>query len=138
MSDERQRIEYLISMAERITAAVEADIEAVKSGNTKDMRTGDPEIQRLAALFSREAASFDAERAKTAPAELRKKFLAVTKKMREALALHARVLTRVKNASEGIIKAVAEEVERLRAPLRPYAPTTKRAMPGAMIYNSVV
>ena len=138
MSGEHERIERLILLAERLTAAVQADITALKSGKPQDMRTSDPEIQRMSALFGREASGFDAARAKTAPPELRRKFAAVTKEFRDALSLHARLLTRVRSATEGIIKAVAEEVERRRAPTRTYAPSTRRAGPGAMVYNAVV
>ncbi|MDE2182243.1 MAG: hypothetical protein KGJ78_04415 [Alphaproteobacteria bacterium] len=136
MNEDRERIERLIAMGERLTAAIEADIAALKAGRPKEMRTLDPEIQRLSALYGREAQAFTLERAKAAPPDLRKKFLAVTIRFREILALHARLLTRIRNASEGIIKAVADEVERVRAPLTTYAPASKRA-PGAMIYNDL-
>jgi hypothetical protein len=138
VSAEHERIERLILLAERLTAAVLADIAALKSGKPQEMRTPDPEIQRMSAVFGREATGFDIARAGTAPPELRRKFLTATKEFRDALAMHARMLTRVRSATEGIIKAVAEEVERRRAPTRTYAPVTRRAGPGAMVYNAVV
>ncbi len=66
--------------------------------------------------------------------------LATTKKFADALARHARLLTRVKNASEGMVRAIAEEVDRRRAPSRFYTrPTdTKPKQSSAMIFNSVV
>ena len=140
MSADTQKIELLIAMAERLIAAIEADIAALKAGRPQDLRTTDPEIQRLSALYGREAAGLDPARAKAAPSELRRKFFDTTARFRDTLALHTRLLTRVRNASEGLVKAVAEEIERSRAPTRNYAPTAPQARPHAvtMVYNSVV
>jgi hypothetical protein len=50
------------------------------------------------------------------------------------------MLTRVKNASEGMIQAIAREVERMNAPARTYGPRQNAAPrpPGAMVFNKVV
>ncbi|MDE2109511.1 MAG: hypothetical protein KGJ79_00095 [Alphaproteobacteria bacterium] len=140
MSADPQKIELLIAMAERLIAAIEGDIAALKAGRPQDLRTTDPEIQRLSALYGREAANLDPTGAKTAPADLRRKFFDTTSRFRNALTAHANLLTRVRNASEGIVKAVAEEVERRRAPTCRYEPGPTRPRPhaGAMVYNAVV
>jgi len=140
VSPDQQKIERLIVMAERLIGAIEADIAALEAGRPQDLRTIDPEIQRLSALYGREAASLDPERAKAAPAELGNRLFATMSKFRDTLRLHSRLVTRVRNASEGIVKAVAEEVERRRAPLCTYQPATGRQRPqaGALVYNAVV
>ena len=140
MSTDPQKIELLIVMAERLIAAIEADIAALKAGHPQELRTTAPEFQRLSALYSREAASLDPARAKAAPSELRRKFFDTTAKFRDALALHTRLLSRVRNASEGIVKAVAEEIERRRAPTCIYAPAASYSRPHAtaMVYNRVI
>jgi hypothetical protein len=138
MNDE-PRIERMIVMAERLIVALEADIAALRSGKPSAMKTGDPEVQRLSAQYSREAQNFDPALAKSAPAPLRTRFIEITRKFRDVLAQHARAVARVKNASEGMIRAIAEEVERLRAPMRTYGRTaTPRGESGAMIYNKVI
>jgi hypothetical protein len=134
------RIERLIAMAERLIVALESDIAALKAGRPEALSVGDPEFQRLTAVYGREAQGFDIRIAQSAGAELRSRFLAITAKFREVLQLHARMLTRVKNASEGLIRAIAEEVQRVNAPLRTYGPRPD-AMPrpsGAMVFNKVV
>ncbi len=134
------RIERLIAMAQRLTAALEGDIAALKAGKPAAMPSMDPEIQKLTALYGREAQNFDVRIAKAARAELRARFVAITAKFREVLQLHARMLTRVKNASEGMIQAIAREVERANAPTRTYGPrpgTTPKPS-GAMVFNKVV
>lgn len=136
MSADKDRVERLISIAQRLIAALEADIAALKSGKLGQMRSIDPEIQRLSALYSSEAARVDAKVAKATPRDLWARFVAITRAFRETLAQHGRHLTRVRNASEGMVRAIVEEVDRKRATTRPYAPNveTKRAS-AAMIVN---
>lgn len=134
------RIERLITMAERLIAALENDIAELKNGRTVALRTNDPEIQTLSALYGREAQSFDPRLAQSAPPTLRQRFFAITAKFREVLQMHARMIARVKNASEGIVRAIATEVERMHAPARTYGPRLDSApkSSGAMVFNKVV
>lgn len=134
------RIERLIAMAERLIAALESDIAALKAGRPQALSVGDPEFQRLTAVYGREARGFDIRIAQNARAELRARFLAITAKFRAVLQLHGRMLTRVKNASEGMIRAIAQEVERANAPMRTYGPRPGAAPQpsGAMVFNRVV
>ena len=134
------RIERLISMAERLVVALEADIAALKAGKPTEMISMSPEIQRLSMLYGREAQNFDIRIAKSAPPSLRDKFLAITAKFREVLMLHGRMIARVKNASEGMIQAIAREVERMNQAKTTYGPRPGYApkSSGAMIYNKVI
>lgn len=134
------RIERLISLAERIINALESDIAALKDGRPGELQTNDPEIQKLTAIYGREAKGFDPRLAESAAPTLRQRFFAVTAKFREVLQLHARMLARVKNASEGIIRAIASEVERANAPMRTYSarPGYKPPSAGPMVFNKVV
>jgi len=135
-----ERIERLVKLAERLIEAIESDIAALKAGKPQDLRTSDPEIQRLSAMYGREAQGLTVEHAKRVAPPLRKRFLDTTGKFREVLQLHGRLLTRVKNASEGMIKAIAEEVDRRAAPMRTYNPrAASYGKPAqAMVFNSVV
>jgi hypothetical protein len=134
------RIERLISLAERLVVALEADIAALKAGKPGEMKSMDPEIQKLSVIYGREAQNFDIRIAKAAAPGLRERFMTVTAKFREVLQLHARMLTRVKNASEGMIQAIAREVERMNAPTRTYGPKLgyKPTPAGPMLFNRVV
>ena len=134
------RIERLISLAERLVEALESDIAALKAGNVAALRTADPEIQKLTVLYGREAQGFDPRIAQAAPPSLRQRLVAVTAKFREVLQLHGRLLARMKNASEGMVQAIAREVERANAPTRTYGPRPGYApqSSGAMVFNRVV
>ena len=138
--EDTPRIERLIALAERLVVALESDIAELKNGRTATLRTNDPEIQKLTALYTREAQGFDPRIAQSAPPTLRQRFMAVTAKFREVLQMHARMIARVKNASEGIIRAIADEVERANAPTRTYGPRPGYALKssGAMLFNRVV
>ena len=137
---DNSRIERLIALAERIVAALEADIAILRSGRHQELASTDPEIQKLTAIYGREAQGFDVRIAQSAPPTLRQRFFAITAKFREVLQLHARMLTRVKNASEGLIRAIATEVDRANQPMRTYGPKLgyKPASSGAMVFNSVI
>jgi hypothetical protein len=138
--EDTPRIERLITLAEKLVVALENDIAELKNGRTTALRTNDPEIQKLTALYTREAQGFDPRIAQSAPPTLRQRFLAITAKFREVLQMHARMIARVKNASEGIIRAIADEVERTNAPTRTYGPRpgTQPQSSGAMLFNRVV
>src|SRR4029079_11458925 len=114
-----EKIERVIVLAERLIAALEADIAALERGAPQAMKTIEPEIQKLSALYAREAAGLSATIARSAPAELRGKLTRTTARFREVLGLQIRILTRVRNASEGVVHAVALEVERRRTAIRP-------------------
>ena len=134
------RMERLIAMAARLIDALEGDIAALKSGDARELRTLDPEIQKLTLLYSREAAGLNPETAKSAPLELRRRLLEATRKFRDLLGAQTRLLTRLRGASEGMVRAVAEEIERQRAPTRLYgaaqSPAARSASP--LLYNNVV
>ena len=134
------KLERLIVMAERLITALETDIAALKAGTPAKMVSLNPEIQKLSAVYGREAQNFDIRIAKAAPVALRTRFLTITAKFREVLQLHGRMLIRVKNASEGMVQAIAREVERMHAPTRTYGPRPAAAPrpSGAMVFNRVV
>ena len=140
MSGDSERIERLVKMAERLMEAIEADLAALKAGKPQAMRTIEPEMQRLTALYGREAQGFTQESVKKVPSPLRNRFFETTSRFRDLLNLHARMIARVRNASEGMIKAIADEVDRQAAPTRTYSRTPAApARPAqAMIYNSVI
>lgn len=138
--NDNPRIERLIALAERLIAALESDIAALKEGRTAALATNDPEVQKLTAQYGREAQGFDPRIAQAAPPTLRQRFVAITAKFREVLQLHTRMIARVKNASEGMVQAIAREIERANAPTRTYGPRPgyQPQSSGAMVFNKVV
>jgi capsid protein len=132
------RIDRLIALTERLTLALKADIAALERGRPREMRTIAPENQQLTALFIREAAAFNAQAAKAAPADKRARLVAATRQFKDVLALQTRMVRRMRTVSEGMIRAIAEDVARKRNAAKPYAPMAARPRaPGAMVYNGL-
>lgn len=128
----------LIALAERLTRALEDDIAALERGRPREMRTIEPEIQQLAALFARESAAVNVAAVKSLPADKRSKLTDTTRRFQEALSRQTRMIKRMKSVSEGMIHAIAEDVARKKTAMRPYAPTAFRPRsPGAMVYNAI-
>ncbi len=139
MSGEDARIERLIALAGRLIEALESDVAALRNGNPRGLRTIDPEILKVSALYSREAAGLSAAAAASAAPDLRRRLVEATARFRELLGAQTRLLTRLRGASEGMIRAVADEIERQRAPLRPYqAVGQAQRAGGALLVDSVV
>jgi hypothetical protein len=140
MTGDARKIERLMALTARLTEALQTDIAALERGRPREMRSPTLEVQQLTALYSREAASITPAAIKTLPKEAQDKLTEATRRFREVLALHGRKLMRVRTLTEGMIRAIADDVAKRKAQQRPYAPmqTAKPSSPGAIIYNNVV
>jgi len=134
------KIERLMLLTERLSDMLGADIKSLESANAKSLRSVEAQFQQLMLTYAREASSMNAAVLKSLPPELRQKLMQSAKNMNDLLARHQRLVTRVRNASEGIIRAVAKEVERRQTSQRSYArvPAARPQTAGAMVYNSVI
>jgi len=140
MTAPNPKIERVLALTERLTEALKGDIAALEKGRPREMRTIEPETQQLAAIYGREAASIPAATIKTLPAPTRARLADATTRFQDALRLQSRLLTRMKNASEGIVRAIAVDVERKRNATRPYGrtPASTPRPASALLYNGVV
>ena len=136
-----QRMEQLLIMSRRIGDAIAQDIAALEEGRFDALRTTDPEVERLCAIYGREVKALKADGGvKGAPAQLISQLKESGARLNGLLARHQRLVTCMRNASEGLVQAVATEVQKTRESVAPYAPATqaKRASGGAIVYNRVV
>ena len=141
MSDgAKAKVERLILLTDRIAEMLTADVKSLESGNAKALRSIEASFQQLMASYAREAASASAAVLKTVSPELRQNLMQSAKAMNDLLARHQRLVTRVRNASEGMIQAIAKEVERRQVSQRSYArvPVGRAQPSGAMVYNNVI
>jgi hypothetical protein len=144
MTTQRQgmRLEQLLIVSGRLIQAIEADIAALEKGAFGELKTTDPEIERLCTFYGREVRALKSEGGvKRAPAPL----LAALKEsggtLESLLKRHERLVGAMREAAEGLVKAVADGVEQIRTGGAPYAavPRGKRvSSAGAMVYNKVV
>lgn len=136
MSPIEERAERVLALTQRLTEALLGDLAALDRGQPGEMRSILPETQKLLSHYAREAAAI-AKHAKVLPAATRSNLTAATSKLHEALARHERRLTCLRNASEGMIRAIVDDVERKKRVIRPYGPKVGVRSPGAMLYNGL-
>jgi hypothetical protein len=141
MSDgAKAKIERLIILTERLAEALTADVKALEAGDAKALRSIETPFQQLMINYSKEAQGVNAAILKHVAPELRDRLIRCAKTMNELLARHQRLITRVRNASEGVIQAIAREVERRQTSQRGYnrVPASRPQSSGAMVYNNVI
>jgi hypothetical protein len=138
-SESVARLETLVAMTTRLTDAVAADVAALEKGRVAGLAMTDPEIERLSVLYGREVAAARGA-IKDAPTALLRSLKDGAAKLKALLKRHERLVSAMRSASEGMVKAVAEEVERTRLAAMPYSasPQARRAAAGAIVYNRVV
>jgi hypothetical protein len=137
----RMRLEQLLAVSRRLGDAIEADIEALEKGEFGELRTTDPEVERLCAFYAREVKALKAEGGiKQAPPALLSAMREAGARLDSALKKHERLVATMRQAAEGLVQAVAEDIEKTRKGSAPYraTPAPKRTSSGAIVYNKVV
>jgi hypothetical protein len=138
MTPTDERIERMLILTRRLTEALYADIDALERGRPAEMRSIVPETQQLLSQYAREATGLRTQ-LRLLSADVRGRLTNETAKLHEALGLHERRLSRVRRASEGMIRAIVDDVERRKRVTRTYAPRpAARPAASAMLYNGVV
>jgi hypothetical protein len=139
---QRMRLEQLLTVSGRLIEAIATDIAALEIGDFSGLRTTDPEIERLCAFYGREVRAMKAEGGvKRAPAALLAAMRESGAELDRLLKHHERLVSAMREASEGLVKAVAEGVDKIRAGDAPYMPVPKAkhaSSTGAIVYNKVV
>ena len=143
------RLTTVMALAEQLVAIFEADITALQAGRPQAMASLIPQNQELIAAYGREAQGLSRTVLESAPEAARQQLETSTSRVRDVLNRHRRMVLCVKSASEGLVKAVAEEVDRRRARARPYTalgapnsaatnPSRARAPGASLVYNAVI
>ncbi len=136
MSQIEERAERVLALTQRLAEALLGDLAALDRGRPSEMRSILPEIQQLLSQYAREAAAVK-NAAKMLPSGTRAKLFGATTKLHDVLARHERRLTCLRNASEGMIRAIVDDVDHKKRVTRPYGPRPGVRAPGAMLYNGV-
>jgi hypothetical protein len=139
---QRLRLEQLLTVSKRLIEAISGDIAALERGALSELKTTDPEIEKLCAFYGREVRSLKADGpVKGVPKALIAALRETGSQLDTLLIRHERLLAAMREASEGLVQAVAEGIEKSRAGSRPYGqkPAPKRAPSGgAIVYNKVI
>jgi hypothetical protein len=127
------RAEQMVALTERLTRLIDLENARLKDFLPPlDGADGD-EKARLANLYRQELARIAEDKTllSGAPKPIIDGLRAATTRFRASLQIHERLLIGFKEVSEGLVKAIAEEVSRLRAGPATYAATGGYAAKGA-------
>ena len=117
-------VERLIMLTERLTEHMASDAKAFEARRPHDAAARIEETSRLANLFRHESARVrqDPRLVAAAPPELRDRLMRASEAFDSVLARHGRALHAAKTVTEGIVRAIAEEVNSARAAGTGYGP----------------
>jgi hypothetical protein len=138
------RIDDLIALSERLDKLLARETELIKGRKPQEIAAFSDEKAHVAALYAREMRDFkgDIAGAKNLPAAKIEKLKTITGHLRETIAAHSRLLTRLRRVSEGLIKTIADDVAAKRAPTLGYGPgatyaTPRKPQTAAIVVNDV-
>ena len=138
----QRRVENLLAMSKRLCEAIAADIAALEQGEFGKLASTDPEVGRLCALYGGEVTALKTSCGiKNVPAELVAALKVSGGRLNRLVGQHESLVSCMRQASEGLVQAVAEEVEKARKRGAPYHATPKpkrETSSGAIVYNKVI
>ena len=131
-SDPNDRVDQLVILTERLTDLIAKEASAFENRRPQDAAQYIEETAKLANLYRHESARVRAniELISGADAALRQRLIRATEAFDSVLARQARALSAAKTITEGLVRAVAEEIAAQRAPASGYGA-------GAMMNNPV-
>lgn len=108
----QERVEQLIVLTQRLSALMTREADAFEAHRPHDVVAGAEETARLANLYRHESLRIrkDPGLIEAAPPPLRKKLIEATRTFDTALARHGRAVMAAKTVTEGLVRAIAEEV----------------------------
>jgi hypothetical protein len=130
------KLERLLAMTGRLTTALTMDVAALEQGRPREFKLIEPEFQRLSAQYEKEASGLSRREIESVSAEQRAAYVTSVKQLATLLKQQQRLLTRMRRVSEGMIRAVADELARRQSAARPYTRVSAGfSSPSAMIFN---
>lgn len=122
--DAADRVDQLIILTERLTALLAEECQAFENRRPQDIAGQVEETQRLANLYRHESTRVRANPALVAAAPLaqRQRLMRATEAFDAVLARHGRALQAAKTVTEGLVRAVGEEVANQRTSATAYGP----------------
>lgn len=117
VADTTERVQQLIVLTEQLTGLMERESAAFEARRPRDALAGSQEIARLANLYRHESLRVrqDPALVASAPLALRRQLMGVTQTFDSALARHGRAIEAAKTVTEGLVRAIAEEVASQRS-----------------------
>lgn len=123
-ADAHDRVEQMIILTERLTELVAKEAQAFEARRPQDAAEHQAETSRLANLYRHESMRIRAnpKLVADAPLELRTRLVRATEAFDAVLARQGRALEAAKTVTEGIVRAIADEVAAQRSSAGGYGP----------------
>jgi hypothetical protein len=120
-----ERVEQLITLTGRLTDLISAECRAFETHRPHEAAATIDETSRLANLYRHESMKIRADKSLLdgAPMERRRALMRATEAFDAVLARHGRALYAAKTVTEGIVKAVADEIVATRNTGAGYGPS---------------
>jgi hypothetical protein len=124
-----ERMEQLVALTERLTALIAEQLRAFEAHRPQDAAINAEETAKLANLYRHESLRVKGDPAllEGAPTHLKEKLIAATRAFDAVLARHGRAVEAAKTITEGLIRAIAEEVSTQRGAVASYGPKAMQA-----------
>lgn len=116
--DPAERVEMLIELTERLTGLIDKETGLFEANRPGEARAFQDEKQQLANIYRKETARIaqDASLVAEAPGERRHHLAALTDTMYAAVDRNRHAADALRAVTEGVVRAVADEVARTRTP----------------------
>jgi len=130
-----ENVRRLIVLTEQLTERMRLDADAFEAHRPHEAAARIDETQRLANLYRHESDRVRQDPALVmgAPAPLRQRLAKASEAFETALARHGRAVFALKTLTEGVVRAIGEEVARARAAAQGYGPGARMATPSGAI-----
>lgn len=127
VNDAADRVDQLIILTERLTDLIAQQCQCFEQHRPQDAARLMEECSRLANLYRHESTRVRADPGlvTAAPAELRKRLMRATEAFDAVLARHGRAVAAARTVTEGLVRAIAEEVATRREQLAGYGPSAR-------------
>ncbi|HEY8571036.1 flagellar basal body protein [Phenylobacterium sp.] len=137
--DAADRVEQLIILTERLTDLIAREAQAFESRRPQDAAAQVEETQRLANIYRHESARVRAEPNLVfgAPPDQRQKLVRATEAFDAVLARHGRAVMAAKTVTEGLVRAIADEVASQRQQSAGYGPGATTATNSAAAATAI-
>ena len=127
--DAEDRATQLIQLTERLIDRLAAETSAFETHRPQDAAPSVAETARLANLYRHEAArvKLKPEMIAGAALETRRRLMRATEAFEAVLARHGRAVNAAQLISEGLVRAIAEEIAKTRSRAAGYGPAARVA-----------
>ena len=134
-ADHNAALEAIVTLTEKLTALLADQARAFEQHRPQDAARNLDEISRLTNVYRTAAAQVrgQPQMVEAAPDELRRRLLQATEAFDAVLERQGRALAASKTVTEGLVKAIAEEVAAKRGVGQAYGPNAARRVAATAI-----